>query len=159
MTNLHRHKMFIKILASLMPIAYIIFYLIFFPSYGEINEKENYKTCNMWPRANPGVDAVCGLTLLLVVVLALRGLSPNTSCFPLSSKTNISKFQFDLNRVAEENVPLLIPISFSISIFFILHNVWLNLDNTCLTNFHTSSLIFPTHHMARIETSSASLFN
>ena len=35
------------------------------------------------PGSNPGGDAVCGLSLFLVLL------------FPLSSKTNISKFQFD----------------------------------------------------------------
>ena len=34
------------------------------------------------PGSNPGVDAVCGLTLLLVVSLAPRGFSPGTPAFP-----------------------------------------------------------------------------
>ena len=45
--------------------------------------------------SNPGVDAICGLSLLLVLSLALRGFFSGYSDFPLSSKTNISKFQFD----------------------------------------------------------------
>ena len=44
--------------------------------------------------SNPGVDAICGLRLLLVFSFALRGFSPDTPVFP-SSKTNIFKFQFD----------------------------------------------------------------
>ena len=47
------------------------------------------------PGSNPGVDAICGLSLLLVLSLAPSGFSPGTPVFPLSSKTNISKFQFD----------------------------------------------------------------
>ena len=47
------------------------------------------------PGSNPGVDAICGLSLLLVLSFALRGFSSWYSSFPLSSKTNISKFQFD----------------------------------------------------------------
>ena len=44
----------------------------------------------------PGVDAICGLSLLLVLSLAPRGFFPGTPVFPsISSKTNISKFQFD----------------------------------------------------------------
>ena len=39
------------------------------------------------PGSNPGVDPICGLSLLLVL--------SEYSSFPLSSKTNISKFQFD----------------------------------------------------------------
>ena len=49
------------------------------------------------PGSNPGVDAICGLSLLLVLSLAPRGFSPGSG-FPLSSKANTSKFQFDLER-------------------------------------------------------------
>ena len=45
--------------------------------------------------SNPGVNAIFGLSLWLVLSLAPRGFSPGTPVFPLSSKTNISKFQFD----------------------------------------------------------------
>ena len=45
--------------------------------------------------SNPGVNAIFGLSLWLVLSLARRGFSPGTPVFPLSSKTNISKFQFD----------------------------------------------------------------
>ena len=47
------------------------------------------------PGSNPGVDAICGLSLLLVLSFAPRGFSPGTLVLPLSSKTNIFKFQFD----------------------------------------------------------------
>ena len=47
------------------------------------------------PGSNPGVDAICGLSLLLVVSFALRGFSPVTPVLPSPQKTNISKFQFD----------------------------------------------------------------
>ena len=50
-----------------------------------------YHQCG--PGSNPGVDAICGLRLLLVLSFAPRGFSPDTPVFP--SKTNISKFQFD----------------------------------------------------------------
>ena len=44
----------------------------------------------MWSAvSNPGIDAICWLSLLLVFSLAPRGFSPGTSIrFPLSSKTN-----------------------------------------------------------------------
>ena len=44
----------------------------------------------MWlAGSNPGIDAICGLRLLLVFSLAPRRFSPGTSIrFPLSSKTN-----------------------------------------------------------------------
>ena len=35
------------------------------------------------PGSNPGVDAICGLSLLLVLSLAPRGFSPGTPVFPL----------------------------------------------------------------------------
>ena len=34
------------------------------------------------PGSNPGVDAICGLGLLLVLSLAPRGFSPGTAVFP-----------------------------------------------------------------------------
>ena len=56
------------------------------------------------PCSNPGVEAICGLNLLLVLSFAPRGFFSGYSGFPLSSKTNASKFQFDQesNQVDEE---------------------------------------------------------
>ena len=52
------------------------------------------------PGSNPGVNSIlCGLSLLLVLSLAPRGFFFGYSGFPLSSKTNSSKFQFDLERI------------------------------------------------------------
>ena len=48
------------------------------------------------PGSIPGLGIICGLSLLLVLVLAPRVFSPGTLVFPPSSKTNIPKFQFDL---------------------------------------------------------------
>ena len=47
-----------------------------------------------------GLGVICGLSLLLVLVLAPRVFSPGTPVFPPSSKTNISKFQFAGNSRA-----------------------------------------------------------
>ena len=47
------------------------------------------------PALNPGVDAICGLSLLLVLSFAPRGFSPGTPVFPSPQKPSISKFQFD----------------------------------------------------------------
>ena len=38
------------------------------------------------PRSNPGVDAICGLSLFLVLSLAPRGFSPATPVFPSPQK-------------------------------------------------------------------------
>ena len=54
------------------------------------------------PGSIPGLGVICGLSLLLVLVLAPRGFSPGTPVFPSPLKTNISKFKFDLNTVEEE---------------------------------------------------------
>ena len=50
------------------------------------------------PGSNPGVEAICWLSLLLVLSL-FREVSLRFSRFPLSSKTNTSKIQFDLKRM------------------------------------------------------------
>lgn len=44
---------------------------------------------------NPSVDAIYGLSLSLVLSFASRSFSLGILVFPLSSETNISKFQFD----------------------------------------------------------------
>ena len=44
---------------------------------------------------NPDIINICGLSLLLILSIILRRFSPGNSGFPLTSKTNISKFQFD----------------------------------------------------------------
>ena len=49
------------------------------------------------PGSNPGVDAMCGLSLLLVLsLICSERFFSGYSGFPLSLKTNIFKFQFDL---------------------------------------------------------------
>ena len=52
------------------------------------------------PGSTPGPGVICGLStsLLLVLVLAPRGFSPDTPAFPSPQKTNTSKFQLDLER-------------------------------------------------------------
>ena len=50
------------------------------------------------PGFNPGVNAMCGLSLLLVLFLAPRGFSPGTPVFPPLS----SKFKSTRNQIDEE---------------------------------------------------------
>ena len=45
----------------------------------------------------PRLGVICGLSLVLVLILASRGLIPTG--FPFCSKTNVSKFQFALEAV------------------------------------------------------------
>ena len=49
-------------------------------------------------RSGLGVDAKCGLNLLLVLIFAPNFFFSGYSGFPLTTKTNISKFQFDQER-------------------------------------------------------------
>ena len=41
------------------------------------------------PGSTPGIDAICGLSLLLVVSFAPRGFSPGTSVFPSPQKPTL----------------------------------------------------------------------
>ena len=50
---------------------------------------------SMWPGLIPGLGVICGLRLLFVLFLAPRVCFTGTAVLPPSSKTNISKFQFD----------------------------------------------------------------
>ena len=54
------------------------------------------------PGSSPGPGVICGLSLLLVLVLAPRGFSPGTPVFFSPKKTNTSKFQFDLGCVPDK---------------------------------------------------------
>ena len=56
------------------------------------------------PGSIPGPGVICELSLLLVLFLAPRGFSLVTLVFP--SKTNISKFQFDLELSSNYQEPL-----------------------------------------------------
>ena len=54
------------------------------------------------PGSNPGVDAICGLNLLLVLSLAPRGFSPGTPVFPSSQKPTFPNSNSTRNQVHEE---------------------------------------------------------
>ena len=54
------------------------------------------------PGSNPGVDAICGLSLLLVLSLAPRGFSPGTPVFPSPQKPTFPNFNSTRNQVDEE---------------------------------------------------------
>ena len=47
---------------------------------------EHSPPINVAQGSNPGVDAICWLSLLLVLSLALRGFSPGSPVFPSSQK-------------------------------------------------------------------------
>ena len=54
------------------------------------------------PDSNPGVEAICGLSLLLVLSLAPRGFSPGTPVFPSPKKPTFPNSNSTRNQVDEE---------------------------------------------------------
>ena len=54
------------------------------------------------PGSNPGVDAICGLSLLLVLSFAPRGFSPGTPVFPSPQKPTFPNSNSIRNRVDQE---------------------------------------------------------
>ena len=54
------------------------------------------------PGSNPGVAAICGLSLLLVLSFAPRGFSPGTPVFPSPQKPTFSNSNSTRNQVDEE---------------------------------------------------------
>ena len=54
------------------------------------------------PGSNPGIDAICGLSLLLVLSLAPRGFSLGTPVFPSPQKPTFPNSNSISNRVDEE---------------------------------------------------------
>ena len=52
--------------------------------------------------SNPGVDAICGLSLLLVPSFAPRGFSPGTPVFPSPQKPTFPNSSSTRNQVDEE---------------------------------------------------------
>ena len=53
------------------------------------------------PGSNPGVDAICGLSLLLVLSFAPRGFSPGTPVFPSPRKPTFSNSNSTRNQVGD----------------------------------------------------------
>ena len=54
------------------------------------------------PGSNPGVDAICGLSLSLVLSFAPRGFSPGTPVFPSPQKPTFPNSSSTRNQVDEE---------------------------------------------------------
>ena len=56
------------------------------------------------PGSNPSVDAICGLSLLLVLYLTPRGFSPGTPVFPSPQKPAFPNSNSTRNQVDEEQL-------------------------------------------------------
>ena len=77
------------------------------------------------PGSNLSIDAICGLSLLLVLSLALRGFSPGTPVFPSPQKPTFPNSNSTRNQVNEE--PLVwwmcyLQIVIYLFIYLYLHN-------------------------------------
>ena len=70
------------------------------------------------PGSNPGVNAVCGLSLLLVLSLASRGFSPGIPVFPFPKTPTFPNSNTTRNQVDEE--PLCACATFKSLLFVII---------------------------------------
>ena len=59
-------------------------------------------SCPCGSGSNPGVDAICGLSLLLVLAFAPRGFSPGTPVFPSPQKPALPNSSATRNQVGKE---------------------------------------------------------
>ena len=69
------------------------------PGFGEQGWRSGWALASPQsdPGSNPGINTICGLGLLLVLSLALRGFSLGNSGFPLSLKPTFSNFSSTRN--------------------------------------------------------------
>jgi len=58
------------------------------------------------PGSNPSVDAICGLSLLLVLFFAPRGFSPGTPMFPLAQKPKFPNSNSTRNHAGRRRTTL-----------------------------------------------------
>ena len=63
---------------------------------------ESTRLLPMWPGSNPCFDAICGLSLLLVLAFAPRGFSPGTPVFPSPQKPAFANSNSTRNQVDEK---------------------------------------------------------
>ena len=73
------------------------------PCFGS-KEWRSGESARCGPGSNPSVDAICGLSLLLVLSFAPRGFSPGTPVFPSPQKPTFLNSNSTRNQVDEEPV-------------------------------------------------------
>ena len=99
------------------------------------------------PGSNPGVDAICGLSLLLVLSLAPRGFSPGTPVFPSPQKPTFPNSNSTRNQVDEE--PLCGCATFkSLFIYFIYFIYLLIYLFDLMKGFVISKMPLPVHRFS-----------
>ena len=72
------------------------------------------------PGSNPSVDAICGLSLLLVLSFALEGFSPGTPVFPSPRKPAFPNSNSTRNHVDKEHFVDVLPPNHYLFIFIYL---------------------------------------
>ena len=86
------------------------------------------------PESYPDIDAICGLSLLLVLSLVMRGFFPGTPVFPSPQEPTFPNYNSTRNQVYEE--PLCgCATSKSLFIYLLTYGsaVFTKVDNSCIT--------------------------
>ena len=86
------------------------------------------------PESYPDMDAVCGLSLLLVLSLAMRGFFSGTPVFPSPQKPTFPNYNSTRNQVYEE--PLCGSATSKSLFIYLLRSrsaVFTKVDNSCIT--------------------------
>ena len=91
--------------------------------------------------SNPGVDAICGLSLLLVLYLALRGFSPRTKASPSPTFSNFNSIRNDRRRITLWICCLYTVILILIFLLFFRYGYWI-LMTIQFSEFLYKSLFF-----------------
>ena len=95
------------------------------------------------PGSNPGVDAICGLSLLLVLSFALRGFSPGTPVFPSPQKPTFPNSNSTRNQVDEEPLCGCATSKSLLFICFAVKTIW----NTKLNGVSSRKCRHVDHHL------------
>ena len=99
--------------------------------------------------SNPGVDAICGLSLLLVLSFSPGGFSPDCFRFPLSLKTNNSKFQFDQESGRRSTTLWMCYLQIIFFHLFIYLFIYFTLESSYVAGFRPQK-VFPFVNIMRI---------
>ena len=95
------------------------------------------------PGSNPGVDAMCGLSLLLVLTLAPRGFSLGTPVFPSPQKPTFPNTNSTRNQVEEEPLCGCATSKSLLFMYFAVKTIW----NTKLNGVTSRKCRHVDHHL------------
>ena len=73
---------------------------------GLMAHNKSKRLSRIWSGSNPGVDAICGLSLLLALFLVPRSFSPGTAVFPSPQKPTFPNSNSTTNQVHVHEEPL-----------------------------------------------------